>query len=80
MGPGGVRPEPTGVLGVPAGTGRRPGPGPAGAALAAGASLGDAAHAAGFADAAQMSRTFLRMFGVSPSEVRRRSGLSARGG
>ena len=45
----------------------------AGAALAAGASLGEAAYGAGFADAAHMSRTFLRMFGVSPSEVRRRS-------
>jgi AraC-like DNA-binding protein len=45
----------------------------AGAALASGAPLGDAAYAAGFADAAHMSRTFRRMFGVSPSEVRRRS-------
>ena len=45
----------------------------AAAALAGGASLGEAAYGAGFADAAHMSRTFLRMFGVSPSEVRRRS-------
>lgn len=45
----------------------------AGAALAAGAPLGEAAYGAGFADAAHMSRTFLRMFGVSPSEVQRRS-------
>lgn len=45
----------------------------AGAALAAGASLGEAAYGAGFADAAHMSRTFLRMFGASPSDVRRRS-------
>ncbi len=45
----------------------------AGAALAAGASLGDAAYGAGFADAAHMSRTFRRMFGVPPSKVRRRS-------
>lgn len=45
----------------------------AGAALAAGASLGEAAYGAGFADAAHMSRTFLQMFGVSPSEVQRRS-------
>lgn len=45
----------------------------AGAALAAGASLGEAAYGAGFSDAAHMSRTFRRMFGVSPSEVRRRS-------
>jgi AraC-like DNA-binding protein len=45
----------------------------AGAALAAGASLGEAAYGAGFSDAAHMSRTFARMFGLSPSEVRRRS-------
>lgn len=45
----------------------------AGAALAGGASLGEAAYGAGFADAAHMSRTFVRMFGVSPSDVRRRS-------
>jgi len=45
----------------------------AAAALAAGASLGEAAYGAGFADAAHMSRTFLRMFGASPSDVRRRS-------
>jgi AraC-like DNA-binding protein len=45
----------------------------AGAAIAAGAPLGEAAHAAGFADAAHMTRTFRRMFGVTPSDVRRRS-------
>ncbi|HEY6001571.1 MAG TPA: AraC family transcriptional regulator [Anaeromyxobacter sp.] len=45
----------------------------ASAALAAGASLGEATYGAGFADAAHMSRTFVRMFGVSPSEVQRRS-------
>lgn len=45
----------------------------AGAALASGASLGDAAYGAGFADAAHMSRTFLRMFGGPPSELQRRS-------
>lgn len=45
----------------------------AGAALAAGRSLGEAAYGAGFADAAHMSRTFLRMFGVPPAELRRRS-------
>jgi AraC-like DNA-binding protein len=45
----------------------------AGAALATGVSLGEAAYGAGFADAAHMTRTFRRMFGVSPSEVRRRS-------
>ena len=33
----------------------------------AGASLTDAAHAAGFADAAHMSHTFRRMFGFAPS-------------
>jgi AraC-like DNA-binding protein len=45
----------------------------AGAALAAGASLGEAAYLAGFADAAHMTRTFRSMFGVTPSDVRRRS-------
>jgi len=47
--------------------------GRAGAAIAAGTPLSDAAHAAGFADAAHLTRTFRRMFGVSPSEARRRS-------
>jgi AraC-like DNA-binding protein len=35
-----------------------------------GSPLGDAAHAAGFADAAHMSRTFRRMLGVPPSVLR----------
>jgi AraC-like DNA-binding protein len=39
-------------------------------AIAAGSSLSEAAHAAGFADAAHMSRMFRRMFGASPSSLR----------
>jgi AraC-like DNA-binding protein len=42
----------------------------AAAAIAGGAGLSDAAAAAGFADAAHMSRTFRRMFGMSPSALR----------
>ena len=42
----------------------------AAAAIVAGLPLAQAAHAAGFADAAHMSRTFRRMFGVPPSELR----------
>jgi len=45
----------------------------AGAAIALGASLTEAAQRAGFADAAHMSRTFRRMFGVTPRELQRRS-------
>lgn len=41
-------------------------------ALAAGAPLAEAAHAAGFADAAHMTRTFRRTFGVSPSKLQRK--------
>ncbi|XYI03155.1 helix-turn-helix domain-containing protein [Sorangium sp. So ce1128] len=47
----------------------------AGAAIAGGATLAEAASTAGFADAAHMTRTFRRMFGVSPSDLRRRSQL-----
>ncbi|WP_437593854.1 helix-turn-helix domain-containing protein [Sorangium sp. So ce1000] len=47
----------------------------AGGAIAGGAALSEAASAAGFADAAHMTRTFRRMFGVSPSDLRRRSQL-----
>jgi AraC-like DNA-binding protein len=42
----------------------------AAAAVVARRPLGEAARAAGFADAAHMSRTFRRMFGVAPSELR----------
>jgi AraC-like DNA-binding protein len=45
----------------------------AGAGIAAGLPLGAAAHGAGFADAAHMARTFRRMFGVTPSQLRRGS-------
>ncbi len=43
----------------------------AGAAIAGGAPLSAAAHAAGFADSAHMTRTFRRMLGAAPSEIRR---------
>ena len=39
-------------------------------AIVAGQPLSSAAAAAGFADAGHMTRTFRRMFGVSPSELR----------
>ena len=38
--------------------------------FAAGGSLTDAAHEAGFADSAHLSRTFRRMFGLAPSSLR----------
>lgn len=41
-------------------------------AIVAGSPLGEAAHAAGFADSAHMTRTFRRMFGLPPSELRPR--------
>ena len=37
--------------------------------LADGATITEAAHAAGFADAAHFSRSFKAMFGLAPSEV-----------
>lgn len=43
----------------------------AGAALAAGESVTSAALAAGFADAAHLTRVFRRMFGLAPSEIAR---------
>ncbi len=39
-------------------------------AIVSGVPLSDAAHAAGFSDAAHMSRTFRRMLGVAPSALR----------
>jgi len=39
-------------------------------AFAAGASLTEAAHQAGFADSAHLSRTFRRMFGIAPTSLR----------
>lgn len=39
-------------------------------ALERGASVTDAAHGCGFADAAHLSRSFRRVFGAAPSEVR----------
>ncbi len=42
----------------------------AAAAIVAGRPLADAAYAAGFSDAAHMSRTFRRMLGMSPSMLR----------
>jgi AraC-like DNA-binding protein len=38
--------------------------------IVGGSPLGDAAHKAGFADAAHMTRTFRRMLGVAPSALR----------
>jgi transcriptional regulator GlxA family with amidase domain len=38
-------------------------------AVVGGAPLSDAAHAAGFADAAHMTRTFRKMFGTPPSAL-----------
>jgi AraC-like DNA-binding protein len=41
----------------------------AAASLRAGRSITDAAHEAGFADGAHLSRVFRRMFGLAPSEI-----------
>ena len=43
------------------------------AAIAGGQPVGEAAHLAGFADAAHLTRTFRRMFGTTPSAMQRRS-------
>jgi AraC-like DNA-binding protein len=40
------------------------------AAYIAGRTLTEAAYAGGFADSAHLSRTFKRMFGISPASVR----------
>ena len=45
--------------------------------LARGMSVADAAHAAGFSDAAHFNRTFRQMIGATPRQVIRR-GLAAR--
>src|SRR5262249_33468919 len=42
----------------------------AAALIVSGVPLSETAHAAGFADAAHMSRTFRSMFGVPPSRLR----------
>jgi AraC-like DNA-binding protein len=52
----------------------------AAAGISAGLPLGESAHAAGFADSAHMSRTFRRMFGVSPSQLRPRAARPAQPG
>lgn len=41
-----------------------------------GSSLTEAAHVAGFADSAHLSRTFRSMFGIAPSFMFERSRLS----
>ncbi|WP_434389920.1 helix-turn-helix domain-containing protein [Melittangium boletus] len=45
----------------------------AAAGIVAGMPLGEAAHAAGFSDAAHMTRTFQRMLGLPPSALKPRS-------
>lgn len=44
--------------------------------LVRGASATQAAHAAGFADTAHMTRTFRRMLGTTPSELAPRRGAT----
>jgi transcriptional regulator GlxA family with amidase domain len=46
-------------------------------AIVSSAPLGEAAHAAGFADSAHMSRTFRRMFGVAPSALQSKRGAAS---
>jgi AraC-like DNA-binding protein len=41
--------------------------------LAHGANLTQAAHGAGFADSAHLTRTFRRMFGIAPSSLARQT-------
>ena len=45
----------------------------AAAAIAAGKPLAEAAHAAGFSDAAHMTRTFRKTLGTTPSALRPRA-------
>ena len=46
-------------------------------AAMAGASWTDAAHAAGFADSAHLTRTHKRMFGIEPTAVRPQAAFSS---
>ena len=46
--------------------------------MAKGANLTEAAHGAGFADSAHLTRTFRRMFGVAPSDLARSISLLSR--
>jgi AraC-like DNA-binding protein len=44
--------------------------------LAQGANLTQAAHGAGFADSAHLTRTFRRMFGITPSDLARHASIT----